>query len=432
MEQLKQREELEMNFKKTKGIIRRELKDKLFSKSFVIMTLLIPGIIFLSVGIQSYMMSYDSDTTKKVMIVTEIPNLSNELQKEFKQSDIGDSKEFVLTFEEVNEKDFMNNLEKLKPLLMDESLNGIVFIPKDALKNKEIRYYSKNPKNRSLTGKLSGVINQVLVTKYFAGRDIDQKDISYAKKSVYFNTMKVSSQNIEKEGFGGEIISFGFTFLLYMGLMLSGTLILRSVIEEKNNRIVEVLLSSVSSNDLMVGKIIGASLTALAQMFIWITPIILILSTTWFMLPAGLKISISVWQWLYFFLNFLIGIVTFLGLFAAVGAIFDNDQDAQSGLWPVMMLIMIPFFIALSVGNNPSNSLAVYASMFPFSAIIVMPARMALVEVPISQFIISIVVSLITLILVFPLSGKIYRIGILMTGKKPTWKEVASWVKAKN
>ena len=421
-----------MNFKKTKGIIRRELKDKLFSKSFVIMTLLIPGIIFLSVGIQSYMMSYDSNTTKKIMIVTGIPNLIDELQNEFIQSDMAVSKEFILTFEEMNEKDFMNGLEKMKPLLMDESLNGIVFIPKDALTNKEVRYYSKNPKNRSLTGKLSSVINQVLVTKYFAGRDIDQKDISYAKKRVHFNTMKVSSRNIEKEGFGGEIISFGFTFLLYMGLMLSGTLILRSVIEEKNNRIVEVLLSSVSSNDLMVGKIIGASLTALAQMFIWIIPIILILSTTWFMLPPELNISISIWQWLYFFLNFLIGIVTFLGLFAAVGAIFDNDQDAQSGLWPVMMLIMIPFFIALSVGNNPSNSLAVYTSMFPFSAIIVMPARMALVEVPVSQFIISIIVSLVTLILVFPLSGKIYRIGILMTGKKPTWKEVASWIKAKN
>ncbi len=421
-----------MNFNKTKGIIKRELKDKLFSKSFVIMTLLIPGIIFLSVGIQSYMQSYDDNTIQKVMIVTEIPNLSDELQNEFTQSETTNSKEFVFTFEEMNEKDFSNNLKKLKPLLLDESLNGIVFIPKDALSTKEVRYYSKNPKNRSLIGKLSAGINQVLVTKYFAGRGIDEKDISYAKKRVHFNTMKVNSQKIEKEGYGGEIISFGFTFLLYMGLMLSGTLILRSVIEEKNNRIVEVLLSSVSSNDLMVGKIIGATLTSLAQMFIWIIPIVLILSTSWFMIPAELKISVSVWQWLYFFLNFLIGIVTFLGLFAAVGAIFDNDQDAQSGLWPVMMLIMIPFFIALSIANNPSNSLAVYASMFPFSAIIVMPARMALVEVPVSQFIVSIVVSLLTLFLIFPISGKIYRIGILMTGKKPTWKEVASWVKAKD
>ena len=176
-----------MNFNKTKGIIKRELKDKLFSKSFVIMTLLIPGIIFLSVGIQSYMQSYDDNTIQKVMIVTEIPNLSDELQNEFTQSETTNSKEFVFTFEEMNEKDFSNNLKKLKPLLLDESLNGIVFIPKDALSTKEVRYYSKNPKNRSLIGKLSADINQVLVTKYFAGRGIDEKDISYAKKRVHFS-----------------------------------------------------------------------------------------------------------------------------------------------------------------------------------------------------------------------------------------------------
>ncbi len=420
-----------MNFDKVKGIIKRELKDKLFSKSFIIMTLLIPGIIVLSVGIQVWIKSFDNDTTEKVLIISEIPELTSELRSEFEKDKTTPKKDFQLTYDEMSREQFQKNLVKLKPLLLDESINGIIFIPKDAIKNKKLEYYSKNPKNRILKSKLGSVINNVLVAKYFSGRNLNNEDIKFAKEMITFNSMKVSKEAIEKEGFGPEILSFGFTFLLYMGLILSGTLMLRSVIEEKNNRIVEVLLSSVSSNDLMIGKIIGASITALAQMFIWLIPIFIIFSTTWFMLPIKFTFSISVWEWLYFFLNFLIGIVTFLGLFAAVGAIFDNDQDAQSGMWPVMMLIMIPFFIALSVGNNPQNTLSVWTSLLPFSSLIVMPARMTLIDVPTSQFIISIVVNLATLILIFPIAGKIYRIGILMTGKKPTWKEVATWVRVK-
>ncbi len=421
-----------MNTNKVKGIIKRELKDKLFAKSFIIMTLLIPGIIILSIGIQAWVNSYEEESASKALIVSEIPGLTNELKEEFNQDKSIKAKDYIISYDEMSKADFEINIKKLKPLLLDESLNAIIFIPKTALKNKELIYYSKNPKNRALKSKLGSVINNVLVAKYFSGRELNKKDIAFAKKSIDFNSMKVSAEKIQEEGLGPEILSFGFTFLLYMGLMLSGTLILRSVIEEKSNRIVEVLLSSVSSSDLMIGKIIGASITSLAQMFIWLVPVIIIFSTSWFMLPVKFTFSISIWEWLYFFLNFLIGIVTFLGLFAAVGAIFDNDQDAQSGLWPLMMLIMIPFFIALSVGNNPSNSLAVWTSVLPFSSIIVMPARMTLVDVPVYQFVISIIVNLATLIVIFPVAGKIYRIGILMTGKKPTWKEVAGWVKLKS
>ncbi len=421
-----------MNTNKVKGIIKRELKDKLFAKSFIIMTLLIPGIIILSIGIQAWVNSYEEESASKALIVSEIPGLTNELKEEFNQDKSIKAKDYIISYDEMSKADFEINIKKLKPLLLDESLNAIIFIPKTALKNKKLIYYSKNPKNRALKSKLGSVINNVLVAKYFSGRELNKKDIAFAKKSIDFNSMKVSAEKIQEEGFGPEILSFGFTFLLYMGLMLSGTLILRSVIEEKSNRIVEVLLSSVSSSDLMIGKIIGASITSLAQMFIWLVPVIIIFSTSWFMLPVKFTFSISIWEWLYFFLNFLIGIVTFLGLFAAVGAIFDNDQDAQSGLWPLMMLIMIPFFIALSVGNNPANSLAVWTSVLPFSSIIVMPARMTLVDVPVYQFVISIIVNLATLIVIFPVAGKIYRIGILMTGKKPTWKEVAGWVKLKS
>ena len=204
---------------------------------------------------------------------------------------------------------------------------------------------------------------------------------------------------------------------------------MRAVVEEKNNRIVEIILSSISSKELMVGKILGSTITGLAQMSIWLSPVILLITTTWFALPEELTFSLNGWQVFYYLLNFLMGLLTYLSLFATIGAIFDNDQDAQSGIWPITLLIMIPFFISLSLTNNPDNPVGTIASIVPFASIIVMPARFTLIDVPIWQFIFSIILDIAVIAIIFPFAGKIYRIGILLTGKKPTWKEVFGWLK---
>jgi len=204
---------------------------------------------------------------------------------------------------------------------------------------------------------------------------------------------------------------------------------MQSVIEEKNNRIVEVLLSSVKSKELLTGKILGSAITGVLQMTIWLSPVIIVALTGWIKLPFEIIFNISIFQAFYFILNFFVGLIIFLGLFAAVASIFDNVQDTQSAMFPLIMLIMIPFFITISLIKNPTNSLAKIASMFPFSSIIVMPARMALVDVPVWQFLVSFTVNVITLILIFPIAGKIYRVGILKTGKKPGLAEVIRWVR---
>ena len=114
-----------------------------------------------------------------------------------------------------------------------------------------------------------------------------------------------------------------------------------------------------------------------------------------------------------------------------IGSIFENAQEAQSGMWPVLMLIMIPFFIAISMSKNPANPIAEVASMFPFASIIVMPARLTLVDVPFWQILLSILVTVATIFAIFPIAGKIFRVGIMMSGRKPKWSEVVKWLKYK-
>jgi ABC-2 type transport system permease protein len=203
------------------------------------------------------------------------------------------------------------------------------------------------------------------------------------------------------------------------------------VIEEKNSRVVEILLSSVHSRELLTGKILGVAITGVFQMAIWLLPAFILISTTWFALPPQLSLDVSPWLLLYFLFNYFIGMITFIGLFAMVGAIFDNAQDAQSGMWPIMIAIMIPFFITFSMANNPNNPLANAASLLPLASIIVMPAKMTITGVAAWKVILSVLINLTAVAAVFTLAGKIYRVGILRTGTKPKWSDVVKWLQYK-
>ncbi|MHB1687958.1 MAG: ABC transporter permease [Ignavibacteriaceae bacterium] len=418
--------------RRTLSIIKRELREKVLSKTFVTMTLLIPLLFFGLIMFQMYLMNYDSNTTASLEIISESEQITAAAQNEFRRIPLVESGSYKMSYSTMSKDNFKSMLPSLQKDLLDEKLTGVIYIPNSAVDDKKIDYYSKNPNNNSLFDKIKSSINKVLVDIHFAGKQLSDKEISYTTQTVDFKGFRItSSKNIKAEGEGNQALSLIFTFLLYLSLLFSGTMIMRSVIQEKNNKIVEVLLSSVDSKELMTGKILGAGITGIAQMAVWLSPLILVISTSWFVLPKDYAIDISLFQVFYVLLNFFIGLITFLGLFASVGAIFDNDQDAQSSIWPVMMLIFIPFYIGISMQNNPEGMIGIVASMFPFAAIVVMPARMALVDIPSWQFILAIVVNVATMIAIFPLAGKIYRVGILMSGKKPKWNEVIRWLKYK-
>lgn len=414
-------------------VIKRELKDKLLSKAFIISTLLIPVFMFGILALQTLFINIDGDDGTKLLIVSENSEITSKLEAELNEQDYVKNKQYLLTFETVEpgkRDEYVNNNKKA---ILDESLTGIIYIPEDALNNKEVKYFSKNTSNLSIFDKLRSSVNTVLLNIYFKDKDLNEEDLSFARKRVGFDGFKVTTgDEFKEEGYGNRILSYLFTFLLYFSLIIFGTMMLRSVVEEKNNRIVEVLLSSLMAKELMTGKILGSTIVGLVQMTIWLLPVMVLISSTIFILPPEFVVDISMGHILYLLVNYFIGLMTYLGLFATVGAIFDNEQDAQSGMWPIMLLIMIPFFMSFSMIKNPNNSLALISSMSPFASLIVMPARMTLVDVPLWQMITSIAVNLGTLAIIFPFAGKIYRVGILMTGKKPKLGEVIKWLKAKN
>lgn len=413
------------------AVFKREVKERVISKGFIFMTILLPVFMFGIIGIQVLLMK-EGSTKYNIIIISESQELTIKLENEFKDTDAVKDSTLRPSFYTMSQEDFKNFLRSKKQEILDEKITGVFYVPNSALKDKKVEYYSKTPQNRRLSELLNRPINKVLIDTYFSNRALSIEELNFARQGIDVTGFKVSKdEGFAEAGYGSLILTYLFTFLLYMSLLMMGQMIMQSVIEEKSSRIVEVILSSVSSKELMIGKILGSGVTGLLQMAIWLTPVVMVASTTWFMLPPEVSISLSTFQIVYFLLNFFLGLVIFLGLFATVGAIFDNPQDAQSGLWPVMLLIIIPFFIAFSMIENPNSVIAKISSFVPFANIIVMPARMTIAEVPVWELLTSLVVSVLTLLAIFPLAGKIYRIGILRTGKKPKWSEVIKWLKYK-
>lgn len=415
---------------KTLTVIKRELRDKLLSKSFVFMTLLLPIFMFGILGFQTFLLSQETDEGTTIEVLCESDELLNNITESFQTRTFIKNGYYKISYSQKDRTELDDYLDEKKNEILSGALTAVIFVPDSALLNKDVEYYSKNPNNRTVFDKLRDLINSALVKTYFKEKDFTKEEIEFAGMRVGFNTFRISSEEgVEEEGVGNMIASILFTFLLYFSLIFLGTMMMRTVIEEKTSKIVEVLLSSCSSKDLMTGKILGTGITGAAQMFIWLSPVIVVITTSVFTLPQDFNLKIDLGMIVYFLINYFIGLLTFLGLFASVGAIFDNDQDAQSGIWPVMMLVMIPFFIAITAQNNPDSALIQITSLLPFTSIIVMPARMTLVEIPIWELLLALLINTAAFIGIFILAGKIYRVGILRTGKKPTWGEVVKWFK---
>ncbi len=415
---------------RTMAIIKREFRAQVMNKTFIFTTIFVPVIMFGLMSFMTFLMKFEDKKVINVEVIVENVQLVNMIEQEYNQSDNFNREMLKVTVDSKSREQLDKYIKEIKPKLLDSSINGVFFVPQGEKYAKQIEYYSANPKNTNVTRKVTSLVNGVLVEHHFEGKSVSEKDIQYARKRMDLQNFKITEkEEVEKDSYGAFILAGVLAFLLYMSLIMIGMQILKAVVEEKENRVVEVLLSSVHANELMSAKIIATTCAGLLQIIIWMLPFIIISVTSLFVLPEKFQFSISLFQIGYFVLNYGVGLVTFLGLYAAIGAIFDNMSEAQQGSMPIMFLILIPFYICFTLIKDPTNSIAEFSSMFPFASIIVMPVRMAIIDVPLWQVGVATGVNILVLLFVFSFAGKIYRIGVLKSGKRPKWKEVYRWIK---
>ncbi|MGV8945254.1 MAG: ABC transporter permease [Lutibacter sp.] len=434
---------------KLKLIIKREFLAKVKNKSFLVMTILSPLMVVGLLSLIVFLNEKNSEEIRTIAFVDESQKFSDAFEdsKAVKYIDLTS-----LGIEEAREK-------------TKESYYGLLVIPKsDSLSefSKDITFFSNETPSLTV---LNGIENKL--EKKIRNLKIEQLQIDVDKIKSIETKVTVASENFsgEKSSKIGSMLRMaaggGFGYLIFMFIIIYGTSVMRSVIEEKTSRIIEVIISSVKPFQLMLGKIIGNAMAGILQFTIWmvLAGLIMLTLNLYFgvetptstdvlgqMNPeiaqqvqssSASDIQIALLEiknlpiltmFFSFIIYFLGGYLIYSSIYAAIGAAVDSETDTQQFMMPVLMPLVIAIYVGFSVIENPHGPIAVAFSIFPLTSPIVMLMRIPF-GVPWWQLITSIVLLIVTFIGMVWFAAKIYRVGILMYGKKPTYKEIYKWLK---
>ena len=427
-------------------VTEREYLNKVKNKSFILATFLTPIIITLFIFLIAYLTSVNNDTIKVISVVDKTGYFTNSL-------DSSDD----LKFEFINDFD----LEEAKLVSKTKADYGLLYIPYysdlDLIADSTM-FISEDAPSITIISRIEGKLEKVLTNKNFenAGLDIDKIN----KSKIYINLYQESFEGEETTKMDG-IVKMAFAFflgmLLYFFIFAYGGMIMMSVIEEKTSRIVEVMISSVKPFQLMMGKILGTSLASLTQFLAW--SILLVILSYVFTAIFGIESSIQNNELLLsssgnvsmnqealdmvsaflnlpllnilvaFLLYFIGGYLLYASLFAAIGAAVDNQTDAQQFMMPITIILILALYVGMfTVPEDPNGTVALIFSYIPFTSPVVMMMRIPN-GVPVYEQIISIIILYFTFVLCIWFAAKIYRVGILMYGKKPSIKELIKWLR---
>lgn len=435
-------------------IIQREYLSRVKKKSFIIMTLITPLIIAAFYGLIIYFSFQGvSSSFNKVAVINENKSLTEKLSP---TKNIG--------YEYVNKP-----LEEMKTSLKSSGYDYILYLPEFNINDpKGITLIGAKQAGLSLSNRVSDNIEELIRTQKLKESGISQQDLDALKTSVSVDTKKIGETGQEEDSSAGAstIIATVAGIMMFMFILLYGIQVMRGVIEEKTSRIIEVMISSVKPFQLMMGKIIGIALVGLTQFILWIvlTTSISTFAVSTFVSKedlkqatvsakttdgssvaatktvdspvAGIQKSLAnldltkiVLVFLFFFIG---GYLFYSALYAAIGSAVDSETETQQFMMPVMMPLLLGYALSLSVViNDPYGSIAFWLSMIPFTSPIAMVVRLPY-GVPGWELALSMAILVLGFIGTVWLASKIYRVGILMYGKKTSMKEMIKWFTYKN
>ena len=330
-----------------------------------------------------------------------------------------------------------------------KEVDGYVVLDSSTLRGDRARYAGRKATAAGDMRRLETALRQTSLAQRLEHANLNAALVDSLTRS----RLVLESERLTEQGRGSDAsrranvpFAAAVAFLLYMSMILYGQAVLRGVLEEKSTRVAEVVMSSVSSETLLAGKVIGVGAVGLTQQIIWVAGTLYLGSftvpllsrmapsttTTNTGLPAMGTMSmpdVQIVSLLLILLFFVLGYGVYSSLYAAVGATVNSEQEAQQALAPILVLIISSALFIQPALLNPTSTLARVASMFPFSAPIIMPLRMSLVPIPPWEMAVAIIGLVVTFIAVILLAARIYRVGLLMYGKRPTLGELARWVR---
>lgn len=426
-------------------IIEQEYHNRVAKKSFVLLTVLMPVLFAALIFVPLWLASIESDEIQNIAVDDQTGLYSDVFEN------LSNSSFNFVVLDTVDV-----NVEMVKE---NSFYNAMIIITDDLAKNPgAVSYYGEKTASGSLVSLVENALSDFVEKQKLASYNIPgiEKIIEESYTDISMSTYKFNDAGgvSASDSQIASIIGIIATMLIYMFIFTSGSMVMQSIIQEKVNRVVEVMVCSVRPWQLMWGKIIAVALVSFTQMFIWF---VMTLALVYFggtvagvdmfgsaAVSGGAVVAadmsemesivcaISSINWVYigvlFVVYFVLGYLLYASLFAAVGSAVDNEADTNQFIMPITILVLFALYAGMYSAENPDGPLAFWCSLIPFTSPIVMMVR-APFDVPVWQLLTSISLLVVTLLLTVWLSSKIYRVGILMYGKKPSWKEIVKWLK---
>ena len=427
--------------KKIYLIIAREFVERARKKSFIVTTLLMPIFMIGMMVAPSLMMLYGGSEQKQVVVIDHSGIVSPRLQS---------SKEVLFTAE-----NNMDKAEACKIYNAESGIFGILYIDERVGDSGNVEFIINSSSSLMLeeliTSQIENIVEQEKLKERYNIDNLDQmlQDVATPiTLSTFENNGTGNNEDMESTSAGiNYILGIVLGMLLYMVIIIYGQMVLTSVVEEKASRVLDVIVTSCRPFEIMMGKILGIASVALTQIAIWA---VLVIAASKFLIPALFTADVAATSdmmlqgvigtlgdtayiaqlFVYLVLFILGGFLLYASLYAASGSAVDSVQDGQQFNTIIMMPIIIAMIVMMSVFNDPNSPVAFWASMIPFTSPIVMIARIPF-GIPTWEIVVSLVVLYLSFIFTTWLAAKIYRIGIFMHGKRPSWRELGSWLKVK-
>ncbi|RPI02195.1 MAG: ABC transporter permease [Calditrichaeota bacterium] len=419
------------------AIIKREYLQRVKTKGFLIGTLLMPIFILGISFLPALMMRSNLGESIRLVVIDETGQLFEPLEAAFSEIKNGKGDAKYQLSQLKSGESLEQGIVSLGQKVNAGELDGILVLPRAILENNQFQYHTKNIGNFEIIQTVERTVSGVVRSLRLNESGLDVELVKKLNNWVSVKTFKIGESGSQEQR---AEISFLFSMimglLLYMMLILYGQFVMRAVIEDKNSRVVEVILSSVKPFQYMAGKVIGIGATGLTQFLIWVATAVLIsMYGLVFVKSFAPEVSqlvlpqVSPWIYVAFLAFFLLGYLFYATLSASIGSMVNSESEAQSYQWVVMMPIILAFFFMFAVNNSPNSLLAVILSLIPFFAPILMFSRILAEAAPLWQILISFVIMILSIWGSLWVCGRIFRVGILMYGKKPNLPEIVKWIK---
>lgn len=417
-----------LSVSKVLAVVRREYLERVRTKAFIIGTILGPVFMAAIVGAPILLAATERGGRQRIMVIDHTGVLWPELKAGLADT-LGDGRpRFLLDRVAPEEADF----DLLDEWVREKSLDGYLVVPDNVFGGEPARYAARTVSNLRLIRDLEKSVDNAVLNERAAREGLDEAVVDRIIRPVGLTTIRLTKEGAREERGQTFLLTYVMVMLLYVSLLMYGVATMRSVIEEKSTRMVEILISSVKPLQLMFGKIAGVALVGLTQYGIWF----LFAAFGLAYIGTALGADIGAVTGLLsppllgsFVLFFVLGYLIYASIYAAVGSMVSTEQEAQQLQMPVVMFLVLAIVLLSVVIQAPEGTLATVVSIFPLTAPVLMFARICLLPPPPLQIAAATLSCAITAAGVAWLSGRIYRVGILMYGKPPSLKEVLTWIR---